>query len=188
MAGARIRNRTWSIDPDKMARALNIKAAQVPRVVVLELGRRIMRRTPVQHPDFIAPGSLHRSGNLKVNWRYGEGLTRPVYDPAAGTASPIGVDDSAQVAGLTASVQGWRMGTFYAVLNATPYALTVERGGYPNPPIAGSLNYKTGKFEVRTVGGFSKQAPRGMVRVTIGEFQGIANAAAARERAKGLRV
>ena len=42
--------------------------------------------------------------------------------------------------------------------NNTPYAQIVEYGGYPNPP-----KNPTGK----TVNGFSKQAPRRMLRVNL---------------------
>ena len=42
--------------------------------------------------------------------------------------------------------------------NNLPYARVVEYGGYPNPPKS-----PTGK----TVNGFSKLAPAGMVRINI---------------------
>lgn len=178
----------WSIDPQKMAHALRIKQAQVPRVVVLELGRRIIKRTPVQHPDFIPPSSSHQSGNLKANWNYGQGFKRPQYNPAAASSAPLGVEPAETIAGLTASVGQWKMGASFSVLNGAPYAVTVERGGYPNPPLRGSYNYATGKFEIRSAGGFSKQAPAGMVRVTIGEFQTLVQKAAAQQRSNGLKV
>lgn len=188
MARASKRNGKWDIDPEKLGRALRIKAADVPRVVVLELGRRIVRRTPVQHPAFIPPGSPHPSGNLKANWRYGENLRQPSYDPTAGTGAQLGVEPSEIIAGLTLASQKWRMGASFSVLNVTPYAVIVEVGGYPPDPQRGSKNYETGGYEIRTAGGFSKQAPAGMVRVTINEFQGIVAEAARRERAKGLKV
>jgi len=42
----------------------------------------------------------------------------------------------------------------------------LEYGLYPNPP-----KHPTGK----TVGGYSTQAPAGMVRISVAEFGGIAN-------------
>lgn len=45
--------------------------------------------------------------------------------------------------------------------NSLPYARTLEYGGYPNPPKGGN-----GK----TIGGYSKQAPAGMVRTSALEF------------------
>lgn len=44
------------------------------------------------------------------------------------------------------------------VRNGLPYAPVVEFGGYPNPPKGG---------EGKTSGGFSKQAPQGMLRPAV---------------------
>lgn len=57
------------------------------------------------------------------------------------------------------------------ISNNLPYITTLEYGGYPNPPKS-----KSGK----TVGGFSKQAPNGMVGVTLANNENIFNAAVKR--------
>lgn len=49
--------------------------------------------------------------------------------------------------------------------NNMPYAGVVEYGGYPRAVRLGTYNKRTGEFEIRSSGGFSKQAPAGMVRV-----------------------
>lgn len=54
------------------------------------------------------------------------------------------------------------------ISNNLPYIETLEYGGYPNPP-------KGGKG--KTVNGFSKQAPNGMVGVTLANNENIFNAA-----------
>ena len=54
------------------------------------------------------------------------------------------------------------------ISNNLPYITKLEYGGYPNPPKKGS-----GK----TVNGYSKQAPEGMVGVTLANNQNIFNAA-----------
>lgn len=51
-----------------------------------------------------------------------------------------------------------QLGDSSFVRNGLPYAPVVEYGGYPNPPKKG-----TGKTE----GGFSKQAPQGMLRPAV---------------------
>lgn len=62
--------------------------------------------------------------------------------------------------------------------NAMPYVETVEFGGYPNPPKRGSfVSARTGKsgkrvkgtgqFVIKSVNGFSRQAPRGMLGISI---------------------
>ncbi len=54
------------------------------------------------------------------------------------------------------------------ISNNLPYIAKLEYGGFPNPPKKG-----TGK----TVNGFSKQAPEGMVGVTLANNENIYNAA-----------
>lgn len=54
------------------------------------------------------------------------------------------------------------------ISNNLPYIETLEYGGYPNPPKSG-----TGK----TVNGFSKQAPNGMVGVTLANKDNIFDSA-----------
>lgn len=68
---------------------------------------------------------------------------------------------SRQVPG-EADVHAVRAGGETYIVNGVPYIEALEYGLYPNPPAAG-----TGK----TAGGFSTQAPQGMVRVTVAEIQ-----------------
>lgn len=64
---------------------------------------------------------------------------------------------------------GWEIeqyedGYRYRIFNKVPYIGVLEYGLFPNPPKEG-----TGK----TVGGYSTQAPAGMVGITIAEFPQI---------------
>jgi hypothetical protein len=54
------------------------------------------------------------------------------------------------------AVERYKLGQTFYLVNNLPYANVVEYGKYPNPP-----QNPTGK----TVNGFSKQAPAGMVRI-----------------------
>lgn len=60
------------------------------------------------------------------------------------------------------NVKNYSAGQTIWISTALPYAPVVEYGRYPNPPKS-----KTGK----TVNGYSKQAPQGMFRITVAEFQ-----------------
>lgn len=51
--------------------------------------------------------------------------------------------------------------------NNQPYANVVEYGGYPVPVKFGTWNEEKGEYEIRSQGGFSKQAPAGMVRRNV---------------------
>lgn len=55
--------------------------------------------------------------------------------------------------------------------NNSPYARVVEFGGYPSPVKNGTFNFRTGRFEKRSQGGFSKQAPVGMLRININRMR-----------------
>lgn len=63
------------------------------------------------------------------------------------------------------------------ITNNLPYIRVLEYGGYPNPPLRGSWDKKSKSFVVKSSGGYSKQAPAGMVRVTLAEIDDILNKA-----------
>lgn len=54
--------------------------------------------------------------------------------------------------------------------NNMPYAAVVEYGGYPNPPKYGTWVSGAG-FQKLSSGSYSKQAPRGMVRINMVKLQ-----------------
>ena len=51
--------------------------------------------------------------------------------------------------------------------NNLPYIKTLEYGGYPEPVKKGTYVKKKKAYEIRSSGGFSKQAPSGWVRATL---------------------
>jgi hypothetical protein len=53
------------------------------------------------------------------------------------------------------------------IASGLPYIRILEYGGYPNPPVRGSWDRATRQWVVKSSGGFSRQAPQGMVRVTV---------------------
>lgn len=87
------------------------------------------------------------TGAARGNWQVGIN-TMPTGTVAAGGTNNLG------------SLKGKPVvGNVIWLVNNLPYIGVLEYGGYPNPP-------KTG---TKTIGGFSKQAPAGMVRVTVQE-------------------
>ena len=48
--------------------------------------------------------------------------------------------------------------------NNEAYINVVEYGGYTKSPKRGTLDKRTGRYQIRSKGGYSKQAPKGMVR------------------------
>lgn len=65
------------------------------------------------------------------------------------------------------------------LVSANPYMRILEFGGYPDPVKRGTFNKRTGQFEIRSAGGFSKQAPAGMIRVNVAQLGRFVRAAAA---------
>ena len=64
-----------------------------------------------------------------------------------------------------------RVGGKVRFYNNLPYAPLLEFGGYPNPPKRGS-RIKGGGYEIKTIGGYSRQAPQGMLRISAKQWPG----------------
>lgn len=60
--------------------------------------------------------------------------------------------------------------TFY-IVNNLPYASVLEYGLYPKNVKRGTWNRKKKRYEIRSINGYSDQAPAGMVRITKKEFK-----------------
>lgn len=54
--------------------------------------------------------------------------------------------------------------------NNLPYINTLEYGGYPDPVKKGTYEKGTG-YVIKSRGGFSKQAPHGMVGLTMARYE-----------------
>ena len=108
------------------------------------------------------------TGRFRANWQYGYGV------------QPTGVIDATDLSGDGASTRDALgsqvtkgIGVHYLV-NNLPYAEVIEYGYYPNPVAkgtyvpAGQTKYGiTGPgYAKRSEGGFSKQAPAGVLRIT----------------------
>lgn len=136
----------WSIPFDKLAAKVKQDVDNVVKAVTLETFSRVILRTPVD------------TGRARANWIASWDSWTPITNIATDPSGAAAIKE-AEVKILRAPVGG----VMY-LTNSLPYAATLEYGGYPNPPKGGK-----GKTE----GGFSRQAPQGMVRVTVEEVEGI---------------
>tara|TARA_R100001440_G_C2521804_1_gene118953 strand:- start:1760 stop:2191 length:432 start_codon:yes stop_codon:yes gene_type:complete len=126
---------------------------KVVRGTVLGMFSRIVKRSPVD------------TGRFRGNWQI------TIDAPATGQ---LGADKGGgrAIAAATSVAQGQRFpANAYFITNNMPYGEKLEFGGYPTAP-----KNPTGK----TQGGFSAQAPSGMVRVSIAEFEKVIKEAAAK--------
>jgi hypothetical protein len=66
------------------------------------------------------------------------------------------------------------------IVNNLPYIAVLEYGGYPNPP--------SDPVHGKTIGGYSKQAPQGMVRVTAVELKPLVAVVMAKMKVIGQAI
>jgi hypothetical protein len=95
------------------------------------------------------------SGRARANWQVTIGSA------ASGTVEIDDTNGSATMTRATAASRGFRAGDIIYLTNNLPYIMKLEEGGYPDGP--------------KTVGGFSRQAPAGMVALTVQEFAIVVN-------------
>jgi len=105
--------------------------------------KKIIKQTPVD------------TGRLKNNWY---ASNRRVGVRTTKATDPSGKNSLARV---DKALSRLKVGQRFHFFNNLPYARVVEFGLYPNPP-----KNPTGK----TVNGFSKQAPAGMLRINADGF------------------
>lgn len=138
----------------------------VVRKAALEALRRVVKRTPVL------------KGRARANWQLTIGA------PAEGEVTRLDADGATTIAAGTATLGALAQAApnSYPVVwitNNLPYILVLEEGGYPPNPEKGTYmperRTRSGRrvkahYEIRSAGGYSKQAPRGMVAVTVEEL------------------
>lgn len=133
-----------------MAR-FSIPLAQLAERMKLDLDT-VVRKSTVQVFDAVVKKTPVDTGRARANWN----VSRGAPDSTA-TASTNQARAATEVQKALAEPAG---GVVY-LANGLPYARVLEYGEYPNPP-------KGGKG--KTAGGFSRQAPAGMVRISAVEF------------------
>jgi len=93
---------------------------------------------------------------------------------------------SATVQKIITGLEGLKLGDNTALANSVPYIGVLEYGGYPKDVKYGSAGRKsnrkkgiTAMRQIKSVGGYSAQAPNGMVRITVEEYRPTLNKAIA---------
>jgi hypothetical protein len=80
---------------------------------------------------------------------------------------------SGSLENINSQVEKLNLGGKALLFNNLPYIEVLEIGGYPDPVMKGTKNRRTGKFEIRSSGGFSQQAPNGMIRAAVASWDQI---------------
>ena len=95
------------------------------------------------------------TGRARANWQVTIGAI------ADGTLEVDDKSGGATMSKATAASAGFKAGDIIYLTNNLPYIRRLEEGGYPDGP--------------KTVGGFSRKAPAGMVALTVQEFAQVVN-------------
>lgn len=127
--------------------------------VSADLFRRVILKTPVD------------TGRARGNWMIGiNTIPQTVSEDANGKEA---------LRNVTTGISGIKLGDTAVLANSVEYVGALEYGGYPNPPKKGSWDKKRKEWVIKSAGGYSKQAPVGMVRTTIEEYMPTLNKAIA---------
>lgn len=133
------------------------KSRLVVKDALKNLAGEMVDRTPTFFED------LPESGNTKANWRFSLDSPDTTYQEniadLGGEATKADINGSIQSSSVKDS-------SVLYVTNSSPSMRYLEYGLYPNPPRIGSIHPVTGVIEQRSEGGFSKQAPSGIVYVS----------------------
>jgi len=119
---------------------------------LINRGKREVRKIIRSVAKEVIMGTPVDTGRLKNNW-YASNRKVPTQTTLA--TDPSGANSMARV---DRALTRLKLGQTFYMANNLPYARVVEYGGYPNPP-----KNPTGK----TVNGFSKLAPQGMLRKAV---------------------
>lgn len=139
-----------------LCEAMDADFAKLVRHSVLKLFISIVNNSPVDKGAYRAS---HGIANGEVSEAVG------IVEPTEGSVIPP------TKAMENASKWTWNVGDGKIILfNNVPYAETIEFGGYPNPPKQGSWDKKSHGYVIKSEGGFSKQAPKGVYSVGVAEF------------------
>lgn len=116
----------------------------------------------------IAIGVVERSpvdtGHFRANWRYAVGA------PDLTVTDDCDPTGDATLSRMLGQIETAKCTDLHFITNSLPYAQVIEYGLYPNPPKHGSWVKGQG-YVIKSVDGFSQQAPVGVVRVTMLEMQ-----------------
>lgn len=141
---------SFSADITNFAKKANGNADAVVRKTVLDIGTRLVERTPVGDASYwqkpAPPGYV--GGHARANWQHSIGA--PVVSEVPGTDA----SGSATTSRILSSIPQKAGGLVHFITNSVPYIEPLEDG-------------------------HSRQAPNGMVAITAVEFGGIVNTAAA---------
>lgn len=154
----------WTMDISKYAKKKGVEIKEVRKAYAFALYTSIVKKTPVD------------TGRARGNWNVSVGSADNSVDEKI-TKNQV----PAKMKKNKAELEKAKGDESIFISNNLPYITTLEYGGYPSPVEKGTWvkgkGKKVGHYEVRSEGGFSKQALEGMVGVTLANNENIFNSA-----------
>jgi hypothetical protein len=142
----------FGVDVSNWVEKAGLNNEEVVRATALKLFTSIIVSSPIDE------------GTFRNNWFLSGVVPSAEVNPTDNAGS-----DAGAIAEMTSDLKKLKLWENITLTNNLPYARVIEYGGY----IGSGPN---------TVGGFSKQAPQGVVRVNAVRFQNIINEEAAKVR------
>lgn len=133
----------FSENLSKWCEGTQIKLEEAVRQVVVLAAQGLILKSPVD------------TGRFRGNWNLGIGTAD------LSTSEEVDKSGSSTLGKIVTKLSSAESAHVFYITNNLPYAAKLEFGGYPNPPVGG---------KGKTSGGYSTQAPNGMVRVTLAEL------------------
>lgn len=124
---------------------------------------RVMRAVSLKLFSAIIKASPVDTGHFRMNWQ----AAGPV--PASGVKTGFDKSGDTAVRNMSGFVMKSPEWHEFTLTNNLPYANVIEFGGYPGDG-------------PNTTGGFSKQAPQGVLRINVSRFQQLLDEEAAKVR------
>lgn len=123
--------------------AFAAKAKKNPEIVIRQVSIKLFRA--------IILGSPVDTGRFRMNWQAAGS------SPETGTVAGVDKTGSTSINKMASVIVGLKDWSEFTLANNLPYANVIEYGGYPGEG-------------PNTTGGYSKQAPSGVVRVNVKRF------------------
>lgn len=154
----------FSLNIEEWVKRTKRDVDKVCRAITIELFTRVVLKTPVD------------TGRARGNWQM------DIDKMPTGTLTLVDKNRHTKIA---ADLAGRPVAGHVAYLvNNLPYIGVLEYGGYPNPPKKGSWVKGRG-YDVKSSGGFSRQAPAGMVRISVQEISDVVQKGIAKGKKNG---
>lgn len=139
----------FSVDVSAFVKKAKANMDAVVRKIVLDLGTRVVLRSPVGDPSGWAHPAPkgYTGGRFRANWQYS------IVAPETGVLNVADKSGQVSIARITSGMPKGAAGWVHFIVNNLPYAKRLETG-------------------------WSRQAPAGMVGLAVKEFQAIVARAA----------